>query len=96
MATTARRKMVRTLRVLQSWPLVYLGAGIVGLIICASGSITGRRTWIQFGMWLTAPLLLLLGWLVMVLTISAMVNAGILLANMVEKVRNSANRHSGE
>ena len=96
MTNPARRRMVRRLRVLQSWPLVYLAAGIVGLMICASGWITGRQTWTRFGMWLTAPMLLLLGWLVMVLTISAIVNTGVLLVNIVESIRDSANRRSGE
>jgi hypothetical protein len=77
--------MVRTYRLLQSWPLLYLGAAIVGVIICASGLMTGRQTWIRFGLWFTVPLFLLLGWLVMVLTISAIVNMGILFWRLIKR-----------
>ncbi len=77
MTVSARRRMIRTYRLLQTWPLLYAGAGIVGLFICALGWITGRQSWLRFGMWFTVPLFLLLGWLVMVLSISAVVDTGI-------------------
>jgi hypothetical protein len=77
--------MVRTYPLLHSWPLLYLGAAIVGLIICASELLTGRQSWIRFGLWFTVPLFLLLGWLVLVLTISAVVNMGILMWRLMKR-----------
>jgi hypothetical protein len=85
MTSPARRRMVRRYRLMQSWPLLYLGAAIVGFIICALGLITARQTWIRFGLWFTVPFFLLLGWLVMVLAISAVVNTGILVWRLVKR-----------
>jgi hypothetical protein len=59
---------------LQSWPLLYLGAGTVGFIIRGLGWIMGRQTWIRFGMWFTIPLFLLLGSLATVFSISGVVH----------------------
>jgi hypothetical protein len=75
----------RMYRLLQTWPMLYAGAGIVGLVICVVGWITGRQRWIRFGMWFTVPLFLLLGWLVMVLTISAVVNNCIRLWQLMKR-----------
>ena len=77
--------MVRTYRLLHSWPLLYLSAAILGFIICALGWISGRQTWIRFGIWFTVPLFLLLGSVVTVLTISAIVNVGILLWRLMKR-----------
>ncbi len=77
--------MVRTYRLLHSWPLLYSGAAILGLIICALGWISGRQTWIGFGIWFTVPLFLLLGSVITVLTISAILNVGILLWRLTKR-----------
>jgi hypothetical protein len=85
MTIPARRRIVYAYRLMQSWPLLYLGAAIVGFIICASGWITGKHTGIRFDMWFTVPLSLFLGWLVLVLTISAIVNMGVLLWMLIKR-----------
>ena len=78
--------MIRTLRLLQSWPLLHLGAAIVGLIICTMGWVTGRQTWIRFGMWFTVPFFGLIVWLVTILMISATLNMGILSWRWMKRV----------
>jgi hypothetical protein len=77
--------MIRTYRLLQTWPLWYVGAAIVGLIVCASGLMTGRPSWTRFGAWFRVPLILFLGWLVLVLTISAVVNVVLRLWTMMTR-----------
>ncbi len=77
--------MARIYRLLQSWPLLYFFAAIVGFIICVLGWTTGRFAWVRFGVWLMVPFLLLLGSLVTVLTISAILNLGILLWRLVHE-----------
>ncbi len=85
MPKPATQRIIRAYRQLQWWPLLYLAAAIVGFIICASGFLTGRETWIRFGLWFTVPLFLLIGWLVMVLTISILVNTGLLLWRLMKR-----------
>ncbi len=87
MTMQRRRRRARIYRLLQSWPWFYLLAAIVGFIICVLGWSTGRFTWIRFGIWLIVPLLLLLGSLVTVLTISAILNLGILSWRVMKRVR---------
>lgn len=91
MALPTRRKIVLTYKVIHSWLLAYFATANVGLMVFASGWITGRENWIRLGLWLTAPFLLLLGWLVMVLIISATVNMAILLWTGMKRIRNRSN-----
>jgi hypothetical protein len=71
--------MVRLCRFYQTWPLWYVAAAIVGLMICLVGWLAGRLTWIKFGVWFWIPLLGLLANLVFLLAISGLVNLGIRL-----------------
>jgi hypothetical protein len=90
MTSPARRKMVRAYRFLQTWPLWFVAAAIVGLMICLVGWIAGRPTWIKFGVWFWIPLLGLLVNLVFLLAISVLVNLGILLWGLVFRHRHTA------
>jgi hypothetical protein len=85
MTVSAMRRLVRTYRLLQAWPLLYLGVAIVGIVVSASGWIMGTQSWVRFGMWFTVPLFLFLGWLVLVLTISAVVNMCIRLWRLTKR-----------
>jgi hypothetical protein len=80
-------KVVRIYRLIQTWPLWYAGAAVVGLLMCLSGWISGRATWLRYGTWLTIPFVLLLANVVFVLAISAVVNLGVFVWNAVHRER---------
>jgi hypothetical protein len=79
MVSTAKRRTVRILRVLQTWPLWYVGAATLGFMVCLAGLMVGRKEWFRYGLWLGVPLVLLTGNIVFLLVISAVLNLGVWL-----------------
>ena len=81
----ARRRAVRIARVLQSWPLWRLGAIPVGLAVRLAGYATGRLGWFRLGEWITMPSVGLLGSLILVLTLSGVLNLGLFARNTARR-----------
>lgn len=85
MVSQAKRKAVLLRRWWHSWPLWYVGAAIVGLMIGVVGWVAGRPDYFPYAIWSMAPLVLLIGNLVFVLTISALVNLGVLAWRVIRR-----------
>ena len=77
MNSPAKRRTVRLLRLLQAWPLWYVGTAVLGLLGCLAGWMAGRTEWLRYGLWLGVPLVLLTGNILFVLAIAAVLNFGV-------------------
>ena len=73
MTGRSRRRAIRVYRLLQSWPLWYVGAALVGVFIWLAGAGMNQQSWIHFGVGLMVPGFALLGWLILVLSIAAVI-----------------------
>ncbi len=70
-----------------TWPLVYVGLAVIGVVIALIGWMGGFPRSARIGMFLAVPLLLMIGNLALILSISGLVNIGCWIAAHTRRSR---------